>query len=121
MFDEWPRELLYLSLRGLRLTINEQPGGLVQRSLALAVASAQLDCQLPRRATHEEVLLRSGASVRRDCNVHFNGLIRDYSEAGMIEEASRLTCCSKVCLERYAHKLVSLLSCCTKVGISLEV
>ena len=68
-FDERPRELLYLSLRGLRLALNEQrPGGAStqQRSLALAVASAQLDCQLPRRARHEEVLLRSGASVRRD-------------------------------------------------------
>lgn len=68
-FDERPRELLYLSLRGLRLALNEQrPGGAStqQRSLALAIASAQLDCQLPRRARHEEVLLRSGASVRRD-------------------------------------------------------
>lgn len=66
LLDSRPRELLYLSLHGLRLALQKQAGETGQRSIALAIASAQLDCQLPRRATHEEVLLRSGASARRD-------------------------------------------------------
>lgn len=66
LLDSRPRELLYLSLHGLRLALQKQAGETGQRSAALAIASAQLDCQLPRRATHEEVLLRSGAATRRD-------------------------------------------------------
>ena len=69
LLDSRPRELLYLSLHGLRLALQKQAGETGQRSAALAIASAQLDCQLPRRAMHEEVLLRSGAATRRDAQV----------------------------------------------------
>ena len=75
LLDADARELLYLSLRGMR-------AGLVRRlhrsssshaaksvpldTLSLALASVQLDCQLPRAAAREEVLLQIGVAARGD-------------------------------------------------------
>lgn len=67
LLDNEARELLYLSVRGLGLRAKRAlaPSGPVD-SLALAVASVQLDCQLPRAEANEEVLLHAGVAVPGD-------------------------------------------------------
>ena len=60
-------ELLYLSLRGLRVELHRWMVGHVPTdTLSLALASVQLDCQLPRTAAREEVLLQIGVAARGD-------------------------------------------------------
>ena len=66
IWDESPRELLYLSLRGLRLASSSvlAPGG--PQTHALAIASAQLDFQAEGAERHQQVLFRAGTATRRD-------------------------------------------------------
>ena len=66
LLDDTPRELLKFSLGGFRVTLRsflqqEVPA----HSVALAIASLQLDCQLPRATPREEVLLEVGLAARR--------------------------------------------------------
>ena len=64
LIDDHPRELLHGSLRGLRFTAR---AFLIDRvSMGLAIASIQLDCQLPRESPREEVLLQLGVATRED-------------------------------------------------------
>jgi len=69
LLDDYPRELLHHSLRGFRFTarssINESDE-LPRLTMALAVASIQLDCQLPRESPLDEVLLQIGVAARVD-------------------------------------------------------
>ena len=69
LLDNETRELLYLSLRGLRMGLMREfcmssPAPI--DSLTLALASMQLDYQLPRAAAKEEVLLRAGVAAPGD-------------------------------------------------------
>ncbi len=70
VLDERPRELLYLSLRGLRLDLCRLaagPEGATRRlDTTLAVASVQLDYQAPQSVRDEFVLLRAGVASRYD-------------------------------------------------------
>ena len=79
-------ELLYLSLRGLRaehqrklLSISRAP----LDALSLAVASVQLDCQLPRPVRCEEVLLQVGVAARGDAASAVLALTADDSDSSL--------------------------------------
>ncbi|KAL1511905.1 hypothetical protein AB1Y20_005186 [Prymnesium parvum] len=67
LIDDFPRELLHHSLRGVRFTARAYVHETCPRlSMALAVASVQLDSQLPRESPLEEVLLQGGVASRVD-------------------------------------------------------
>jgi len=68
LLDHDARELLHLSLRGLRIGLahDAAAGGSPLVTLSLALASMQLDCQLPRDAAREEVLLGAGVAAPGD-------------------------------------------------------
>ena len=67
LLDGQMRELLYSSVHGLRLEMQHETFGRYPvDTLYFAVASVQLDCQMPRSAAHEEVLLEVGVATRGD-------------------------------------------------------
>ena len=68
LLDHDARELLHLSLRGLRIGLahDATAGGSPVVTLSMALASMQLDCQLPRDAAREEVLLGAGVAAPGD-------------------------------------------------------
>jgi len=66
VWDDAPRELLCLSLRGLRFASRRGATPDQPRTHAVAVASIQLDYQGPVLDPSRAVLLRAGVSTRRD-------------------------------------------------------
>lgn len=75
LLDNSPRELLHLSLRGVRYTarlrheegeVGAGEGGSMGFTMALCIASIQLDSQLPSDSPLQEVLLEGGVNQRVD-------------------------------------------------------
>ena len=84
LLDDGMRELLYLSLRGLRVELMRKlPGRAPVDSVSLALASVQLDCQLPRASASEEVLLQVGVAARGDAISAQVAITHDESDASL--------------------------------------
>lgn len=83
-FDDQPRETLHFSVRGVRLAA-ESAAPLRDLSFSLAVATLQLDCLCP--CVRDPVVLRAGASVRRDA-IHLSVTRSSLDHMTLLQDAN---------------------------------